>query len=148
MRAVRAPGLDHVIRVAIAIAMAIAGTMAASGCVLHHWAAGPAMHAHRHGPPPHAPAHGYRYKQHRDGVELVFDSGLGVYLVADWPDHYWYSDHYLRWSDGYWSASVRVDGGWVMVGSNEIPDKLRAKHARNAKRKQRSKHGFPARHAD
>jgi len=146
MRGVRTRGFDWAVHTAAALF--IAATIAVSGCVHHHPAAAPSVHAHRHGPPPHAPAHGYRHKHHRDGVELAFDSGLGVYVVVDWPGHYWYVDRYVRWSDGHWSASARVDGGWIVIGSDEIPARLVAKHSRHPKRAKRSKHGHPARHAD
>src|SRR5262245_650986 len=51
---------------------------------------------HHGGPPPWAPAHGYRHKQHRayqsheGSVELVFDSGIGVYAVVGFPNYYWW----------------------------------------------------------
>ncbi len=41
------------------------------------------------GPPSHAPAHGYRNKEHKQrykGIDLVFDTGLGVYVVVDMAD--------------------------------------------------------------
>ena len=47
------------------------------------------------GPPPHAPAHGYRHK-HQHGVELVYSSELGVYVVVGFPNHYFSEGHYFR----------------------------------------------------
>lgn len=122
---------------------------AASGCVHHdHPVMTPPAHAQGHGPPPHAPAHGYRHKHHRDGVKLVFDAGLGVYVVADLPGHYWHVDHYLRWVAGEWRASGHIDGAWVVVSSDQVPAKLVAKHAKHRKKKhRRHKHGSaPAKH--
>ena len=145
MGRVRTQRVGWVVRTAIALA--IAGTIGVSGCVYHRPAAAPSVHSHRHGPPPHAPAHGYRHKHHRDNLELVFDSGLGVYLVVGWPGYYWHVDRYVRWSDGHWSASARVDGRWLVVGSDQIPAKLTAKHPRRAKRPKRPKHGPPAKHS-
>ena len=63
------------------------------------------------GPPPHAPAHGYRRKQHieQQDVELVFDSGLGVYVVVGFPGVYFHADHYFRYAGTSWQVSIRPD---------------------------------------
>ncbi|GAI19521.1 unnamed protein product, partial [marine sediment metagenome] len=63
---------------------------------------------HKHGPPPHAPAHGYRHKH--QGVELVYDSGRGVYVVVDFPLHFYFKGHYYRYHEPHWEAGVHVDG--------------------------------------
>jgi len=119
---------------------------AANGCVYHHHPVmTPKAHARGHGPPPHAPAHGYRHKHHRDGVNLVFDSGLGVYVVADWPGYYWHVDRYLRWAAGEWRVSQRIDGVWVVVASDRLPRKLVAKHGKKAHR-HKKRHSVPAKH--
>ena len=78
-----------------------------------------------YGPPPHAPAHGYRHK-HQQGVELRFDSGLGVYVVIEIPDMYFNDGLYIRWSDrgGYWAVSPHYRGPWRIAAPNEIPKKL------------------------
>jgi hypothetical protein len=93
---------------------------------------GPVEVRRGNGPPPHAPAHGYRRKQQTDmgSVDLVFDSGLGVYVVVGWPDHYWYQDHYYRWVDGVWMISVQLDAGWITCSSAKVPQGLVKKHAR------------------
>ena len=70
-----------------------------AGCVHHHHhsgkgASGPVV-LKKAGPPPHAPAHGYRHK-HEHGVELVFDSQLGVYVVVGWKDHFFSAGRYYR----------------------------------------------------
>ena len=123
---------------------------AASGCLLHHNhpVMTPPTYARGHGPPPHAPAHGYRHKHHRDGINLVFDTGLGVYVVADWPGYYWHVDRYLRWTAGEWRVSSRIDGTWVVVSSDRLPAKLVAKHAKRGKKAHRHKkrHPGPAKH--
>ena len=81
------------------------------------------------GPPPHAPAHGYRHKQRQNGhdVELVFDSGLGVYVVVGVPNHFYWDGTYLRLDDGRWYASVEIDGGWKPRDSGSLPPGLRKK---------------------
>ena len=102
----------------------------------------------RRGPPPHAPAHGYRHKhktQHGT-INLIFDSGLGVYVVVGWPDVYWHRDHYLRYVEGSWMTSRQIDGGWVTCGSASVPNGLVQKHARVEKKRGRWSH--PAKHGD
>ena len=100
---------------------------------------------HAPGPPPHAPAHGHRHRHHDSGVELVFDSGLGVYAVVGMPNHYWYGDRYLRWAEGRWHASVRLDGVWVVIGGDQVPKHLKSKHASWGKGKHH-RHSPPAKH--
>ena len=83
-----------------------------------------------HGPPPHAPAHGYRHQQagSRGGVDLIFDSGLGVYAVVDLPNHYFWDGYYLRiQDDGSWYASIELDGGWKLRPDDRVPPGLRKK---------------------
>jgi hypothetical protein len=118
------------------------------GCVHHvHSARAPSVHSRDHGPPPHAPAHGVRRQQHRDGVELAFDSGLGVHVVVNRPDYYWYTDRYLRWVAGEWSVSSRLDGHWAVVSIDAVPAGLVSKHSKHHKRaKHRGKHHWPAKH--
>lgn len=84
----------------------------------------------RPGPPPHAPAHGYRYKQkRRDGrdIELVFDSGLGVYVVVGIPGRYYWDGYYLRIDGDQWYASVDLDGGWERTSTTSLPPGLQKK---------------------
>jgi len=90
------------------------------------------------GPPPHAPAHGYRQKY--QGVELVYDSGRGVYVVVEFPSHYYYKDHFYRLENSKWEISVNIAGPWELVSEESIPAGLRAKE----KEKDKSK-GHPGR---
>ena len=88
-----------------------------------------------HGPPPHAPAHGHR-RNHRHGdrnVEVFFDSQLGVYVVVDTPDHYYWNGHYLRIEDGRWHASTELEGEWIARSSNSLPPGLRKKYSKHGK---------------
>jgi hypothetical protein len=78
------------------------------------------------GPPPHAPAHGYRAKQ-ADGMELVFDSELGVYAVVGLADCYYLDGFYFRLQDGNWQMSVSIDGGWKAAQFEKLPPGLKAK---------------------
>jgi len=116
----------------------------------HHSHSGPPPgHTHaeaRGGPPPHAPAHGYRHKHAtRSGnVDLIFDSGVGVYVVVGWPDHYWDRDHYYRYAEGHWMTSRRIDGGWARCSAANVPQGLVKKHAHAKQKKERWSH--PAKH--
>jgi hypothetical protein len=79
-----------------------------------------------HGPPPHAPAHGYRRKQVH-GVELVFDSQLGVYVVIGHPGHYYYDGYFYRLKGGVWEMSLKIEGGWGPKSAKPLPPGLRNK---------------------
>ena len=86
-------------------------------------------HKHEHiyvqGPPPHAPAHGYRHKQH--GIELVYDSVRGVYVVVELPNHFYFKGHYYRHRETQWEIGVHVDGPWEVVSERSLPPGLRGK---------------------
>ena len=108
---------------------------------------GPVVHeGPGHGPPPWAPAHGYRHKHHRayesrqGTVELVFDSGLGVYAVVDFPDYYWWDGSYLRISGDRWMTAAYLDASWTPCPMDRVPSKLRAKTAKADGGKGKGKH--------
>ena len=86
---------------------------------------GPSGQKRGHGPPPHAPAHGYRHRQH--GAELVYDSGRGVYVVVELPNHFYFKGHYYRHRETYWEIGVHVDGPWEVVTEESLPSGLRGK---------------------
>ena len=79
-----------------------------------------------HGPPPHAPAHGHRRKQGA-GVELVFDAGMGVYVVVGCVDHYYYDGTFFRLHSGAWQVSLYPDRGWGPLGHKSLPPGLHAR---------------------
>ena len=74
-------------------------------------------------PPPWAPAHGYRY-HHEDGVDLIFDSGLGLYVVADFPNIYFSNDYFYRLNNDNWQRSASFNGPWVIINSKQLPPGL------------------------
>jgi len=80
-----------------------------------------------HGPPVHARAHGNRRKQVA-GLELVFDSGLGLYVVVGHPDHYYYDGYFYRLRGSVWEISQHPDKGWNFVSEHSIPIGLKAKN--------------------
>ena len=115
---------------------------ALAGCVLphHHAHRAPApVVVHAPGPPPHAPAHGYRQKHRQHDLELVFDSGFGVYVVVGWENHFFHQDRFYRLFDGHWEISTRIDGGWASIRAGDLPKGL-AKKRGHAKRLRRSEH--------
>lgn len=86
-----------------------------------------------HGPPPHAPAHGYRAKQ--QGHELVYDSGLGVYVVVDLPNVYYYDGIYYRYDHDHWYYSTSPGRGWDAYDTDrKLPPGLAKKHGKGKKK--------------
>ena len=65
----------------------------------------------------------YHHK-HNDGVVLVFDGGLGVYLVPDHPDYYFYNNRYYRFVDSVWHVSPGIKGPWVVVKKKNLPPRF------------------------
>ena len=80
-------------------------------------------HSRGHGPPPHAPAHGYRAKTPQ-GVNIVFDTQLGVYVVVDLPDRYWIDDRFFRKGSSGWTVSASLDGPWKACATADLPKGL------------------------
>ncbi len=79
-----------------------------------------------HGPP-YTPAHGYVAVHH--GAELVFDEGLGLYIVTGYPDYYYYSGYYYRVYDGRRYERCRtIDGSWKSIGYSRLPHGLAKKY--------------------
>ena len=97
------------------------------------------------GPPPHAPAHGYRHKQ-PTGVELVFDSRIGAYLVVGRPHHYFSGGRYLRIRAGVWQVSGHIERGWTRTLIEKVPKGLRNKRAKSKTRHGPSDMPAKARH--
>jgi hypothetical protein len=90
------------------------------------------------GPPPHAPAHGHRRK-HQHGVELVYNSGLGVYVVVGFSNHYYSEDHYFRLSGENWEISTHIKGPWIVSSIDVLPSGLKVKGKKKAKGKHKVK---------
>lgn len=84
----------------------------------------------KHGPPPYAPAHGYRHR-HPDGTELVFDKGLGVYVVVSLSGTYFQDDLYIRADKGRWEVSSSLAGPWRGASSKEVPSKLKSSRGKD-----------------
>lgn len=81
-------------------------------------------------PPPHAPAHGQRYR-HASGLEMEYDSGLGVYVVLNHADVFFHDNVYLRFFNDNWIVSARFDGPWESARESQIPEKLKTSRKAN-----------------
>jgi hypothetical protein len=89
------------------------------------------------GPPPHAPAHGYRHK-HPDGVVLVYDAGLGLYVVNGHADVYFCEGTYYRAHHGAWESTKHFHGNWKKASSKSLPAGLQNKQvAKGGKEKKK-----------
>lgn len=85
-------------------------------------------------PPQWAPAHGYRDKND-DGLDIVFDSGLGVYMVVDMLGVYWDDDYYYRERNNRWERSRSPESGWILIESDDVPPGLAQKGRENKGKK-------------
>ena len=106
--------------------LAVMSSLGLAGC--NHYFGGPPGHAPAHGrrhggPPPHAPAHGYRHRHRNSGVDLVFDTGLGIYVVAG-LGHYFHGGKFYRWHNDIWQVSTHAHGGWHRVDDYAVPRRL------------------------
>jgi hypothetical protein len=72
------------------------------------------------GPPAHAPAHGYRRK-YVAGMELVYDSGRGVYVVVGLSDHYYHDGYFYRLRGNLWEMSLKPDADWMAASEKSLP---------------------------
>ena len=108
------------------IAGLITASVAVFGCRTVIVKKDPAVTSAKSGPPPHAPAHGYRHK-HADGVKLVYDSGLGVYLVSGHVDVYYYKSTYYRVHKGVFQSGKHIKGPWYKSSHKKVPNGLQKK---------------------
>jgi len=103
----------------------VASAFTMTGCAIY-----PAQHySTGYGPPPHAPAHGYRHKH--DNHDLVYDSGLGVYLVSGYPGYYFQDNSYYRHDNDGWYYSKQVDRDWQQYRQDRLPPGLAKKYQGN-----------------
>ena len=92
------------------------------------------VRSHPHRPPAHAPAHGHHKKHHEHHnhhdrvIDMVYDSGLGVYVVAEAVDIYFHDALFFRLSGHDWVASGSFYGPWEHTHYRNVPRALRKKH--------------------
>ncbi|UCG60009.1 MAG: hypothetical protein JSU70_10900 [Phycisphaerales bacterium] len=85
-----------------------------------------------HGPPAHAQAHGY-HRKHVAGVEVVYDSQRGIYVVVGFPNHYYCDGWFYRHSGTQWEVSLHATGGWRPAGAHPLPPGLQKQVVAKAK---------------
>ena len=112
--------------ITLALAALIVILLLTTSCSRYRAHPGPVIITNESGPPAHAPAHGYRRK-HVHGVELVFDSGLGLYVVVGRTDHYYHDGYFFRFRSGIWERCPEPDGHWKVTSHNSLPIGLQAK---------------------
>ena len=123
----------------IVVILAIVLVMATS-CSRHRTCHEPIV-IKKSGPPAHAPAHGYRRKHmHMHGVELVFDSGRGVYVVVGLSNHYYHDGYFYRLRGSIWETCPKPDGHWKVVSDKSLPIGLQVKAKSNGNSRGKS-HG-------
>lgn len=86
----------------------------------------PPIKSRGHGPPPHAPAHGHRAKT-AQGIEIVFDVGLGAYVVVGVANNYYHDGRYYRQVGERWQVTVDFHAQWQEAAERELPPALRSK---------------------
>ena len=84
-------------------------------------------------------------------MALVFDSGLGAYVVVGVDDLFFYKGFYYRLHDDKWSISVWPDRRWRPLSRRTLPPGLKGYESAKAKlkpnkHKQGRGHGPPASH--
>lgn len=98
----------------------------------------PSVVMERQGPPPHAPAHGYRHK-HPDGVDLVYQSGIGVYVVTGYTAVYFYQGHFYRFRKNKCEMSLHIGGPWRKGYVEGLPREFQAQMSKSENGKGKSK---------
>ena len=129
------------------LALVLCGALLASGCAELRVVGGTSppkaksAKLKHSGPPPHAPAHGYRHKLHSHGVELRYDSGLGVYVVVGIERLFFQGTLYYRLDGDRWYSGARPEGPWESLSASVLPPGLRKKYGKAHGRPDKPKHG-------
>jgi len=113
--------------IAVFLASAVFALSACNTMIHYHRTVAPPAAEKHVGPPPHAPAHGYRHK-HSDGMQLVYESSMDVYIVVGYSNHYYYHSNYYRWNKNAWQVSSKISRGWARASEKAIPPGLRRTH--------------------
>ena len=72
---------------------------------------------------PAHPMHGYRHVH--GGIEMVYDSGMGLYIVTGYPNHFFYGGRYYHYREPNWEISVNINGPWRQEAFQSLPRGLR-----------------------
>ncbi|HKE12649.1 MAG TPA: hypothetical protein VKE73_13865 [Myxococcota bacterium] len=114
----------RLLREALPTLLAASCLLVGSGCALR--GAPEAVAAHDGDelrPPPLAHAPGWR-RRHPDGVEIVYRSELGAYVVVGLDDAYYCDDVFYLWDSGRWLRAPHFTGPWLAVPASEVPANL------------------------
>ena len=120
----------------VVLALASLAFWGCSGSVRHQTTKPVAVEKNVPGPPPHAPAHGYRHK-HADGVVLVYNSGIGVYVVSGYTNVYYFEGRYYRSQHGVWESTPHFHGKWRKASCESLPPGLQDKQVAKSKGKKK-----------
>ena len=123
------------------IAILFATCIAAFGCsrtVVYKDSPEQTVEADKPGPPPHAPAHGYRHK-HADGVVLIYETSIGVYVVSGYSQVYFHGAYFYRLHKNRWQTSRHIAGPWHKSNVKKLPQGLREEVAEKKKGKGHNK---------
>jgi hypothetical protein len=117
-------GARRFVCAALPMFLAAVCLFAAPGCAVHRTQESVAGYdSDEASPPPRAPAHGWR-RRHPDGVEIIYRSELGAYVVVGLDDAYYYDDVFYLWDSGRWLRAPHFTGPWVAVPTSEVPANL------------------------
>jgi len=72
-------------------------------------------------------------------MELVYDSGRGVYLVVGHSDHYYHDGYFYRLRGSLWEMSLKPNSGWKIVSGKSLPMGLQVKVKANSNSKGKGK---------
>jgi hypothetical protein len=132
--------MERILRLLL-IAVIFAACIAAFGCsrtVVYKDSPEKTVEAGKPGPPPHAPAHGYRHK-HPDGVVLIYESEIGVYVVSGYSLVYYHGAYFYRLHKNRWQTSRHIAGPWHKSNVKKLPQGLRQEVAEKKKGKGHNK---------
>ncbi len=121
---------------ALLLTAMVGAVVAVTGCVAY-----PAHRGGVYAPPPYAPADGYHQAYY--GHDLRYDVNLGVYLVVDRPNHYYYHDNYYRYDAGRWYYSHDLNDRWRTYDERKLPPGLAKKYGHDNRGKGRKRDYHP-----
>jgi hypothetical protein len=90
---------------------------------------------YRYNRPPHEARHGHAHR-HANGVDLIYDSGLGAYRVRG-HNSYYYRGRFYRVQNGRWESRGDIDRPWRPTSGRELPRSLRREGVREDKQRDR-----------
>ena len=83
-----------------------------------------------HDEPPNRPRAGFVFYYEPASVRLVYNTGLGVYVVHGYPNVYFLSGRFYRVDNGVWMVTTTTEfkaGKWKKAKRNSLPPGLAKK---------------------